>query len=238
MAKGNALGIVIKIKDRDNPQPIMIIKIKKKGEKMIPEKKFENIRDPEIWTPIIDPRIRNIYEISNYGRVKNQKGKLLSAHIDKDGYLKYKLQGIDGKKYGFFAHRLVAIHFIENPERKPEINHKHVDRENKNYIGIVDKQDNYYENLEWVTRKENSLHSKEHRLQSVRSCEAAANAKVDNDTVHYICSLLELGYTNVEIRRKFGIPKENKKLDEQYRGLIKHIKSRKHWIEISSMYKF
>ena len=42
------------------------------------------------------------------------------------------------------------MHFIENPENKPEVNHKDFNRQN-----------NKLENLEWVTHRENSLYSRD-----------------------------------------------------------------------------
>ena len=54
----------------------------------------------------------------------------------------------NGKEKNFWVHRLVARAFIANPEAKPEINHKDGDKLNNNAI-----------NLEWVTCKENSIHS-------------------------------------------------------------------------------
>lgn len=52
---------------------------------------------------------------------------------------------INGKRKGELVHRLVALHFIDNPEGKPEVNHI-------NHI----RDDNRVENLEWVTKSENN----------------------------------------------------------------------------------
>lgn len=47
-----------------------------------------------------------------------------------------------------YVHRLVAQHFIPNPNNLPEVNHRDFDRSN-----------NCVENLEWVTRRENMEHA-------------------------------------------------------------------------------
>lgn len=108
----------------------------------------------EIWVPVKD--YEQFYEISNYGRIRSKdrivkngvgtfvkKGKLLNPVDNGVGYCKICLYNTTGKKR-FYVHRLVAQAFIENPEGKPQINHK--DNNPKN---------NKAENLEWCTSKEN-----------------------------------------------------------------------------------
>tara|TARA_R110000744_G_scaffold3002_1_gene11813 strand:+ start:253 stop:720 length:468 start_codon:yes stop_codon:yes gene_type:complete len=60
-----------------------------------------------------------------------------------NGYMRVSLYK-DVKRKTFYIHRLLALHFIPNPENKPCIDHIN---------GIRD--DNRLENLRWVTNKEN-----------------------------------------------------------------------------------
>ncbi len=71
----------------------------------------------EIWKFVIN---YNNYQISNYGRLKS-KQRIIKG-CKKKGYVIYALS--KNKKYkNFFAHQLVGIHFILNPENKKEVNH-------------------------------------------------------------------------------------------------------------------
>ena len=54
----------------------------------------------------------------------------------------------DGVRKNQFIHRLLAQHFLPNPQGKPQVNH--ID-------GV--KTNNQLSNLEWVTAKENSQHA-------------------------------------------------------------------------------
>ena len=62
------------------------------------------------------------------------------------GYLKVSLVSKNSKKV-HFVHRLVALEFLDNPEKKTDVNHK-----DKNGLN------NNLSNLEWMTRKENNIH--------------------------------------------------------------------------------
>ena len=93
-----------------------------------------------------------IYKISNMGRIisyKTNKPVELIPYTNKrsNGYLVIGLS--DGKKRTrYTVHRLVANHFIENPENKTQVNHKD-----------GNKLNNCINNLEWVTPSENVKHS-------------------------------------------------------------------------------
>lgn len=103
----------------------------------------------------------NLYEISSNGNLrrksieKEKENKSLKSFPDKDGYLKVCIN-LNGYK-NLAIHRLVAIHFIPNPENKKEVNHKN---------GI--KTDNRILNLEWCTRRENQIHAIKNKLQPIR----------------------------------------------------------------------
>ena len=117
------------------------------------------MNDLEIWVPVLG--FEDFYQISSFGRIKSndrfvksayalylKKGRVLKAHRAKsgNGYLQVNLcNGIATKGV---IHRLVAIAFLDNPENKPQVNHKDGNKLNNNV-----------NNLEWVTSLENTRHS-------------------------------------------------------------------------------
>lgn len=114
----------------------------------------------EEWTHING--FDDLYIISNLGRVKsfhNGYWKSLKPGKTKKGYLNVILCK-NGKETSYQVHRLVALHFITNPENKPEVNH--IDE---------NKQNNTVWNLEWMTSKENNNHgTRNERLSKKVSC--------------------------------------------------------------------
>lgn len=85
-----------------------------------------------------------LYEVSDAGEVRNSVTGKIKKSVLNNSYHKVTLC-TNGTSSQWSVHRLVALHFIENPEAKPYVDH--IDR---------DKTNNHVSNLRWVTCKENS----------------------------------------------------------------------------------
>ena len=91
-------------------------------------------------------KINDNYEVSNLGNVKNKKTGRILKPANNGGYLRVGLS-CNVKKKTYIVHQLVGLCFIENPEKKPQINHFDKTRSNNNI-----------NNLEWCTAAENNAH--------------------------------------------------------------------------------
>lgn len=120
----------------------------------------------ELWVDVKD--YEGLYQVSNLGRVKSLdrinkhsegniriiKGKILKIQINnkRGGYCEISIHK-EGHEKRFRLNRLVAIHFIPNPNNLPEVNH--IDGK---------KENNRADNLEWMTSIENKHHGWENNL--------------------------------------------------------------------------
>lgn len=160
------------------------------------------------------------YEITEFGEVISYKRNAiarLKPDLNKEGYLRVVLSK-DGLTSRFSIHRLVAIHFIPNPNNKPFVNHKD-----------GNKQNNNRNNLEWCDCSENTKHAFDNNLRL--HGEQAPNAQLSDEVVIKVCELIQSGWKRKQILDlNLHIKLTKYKFDD--------IRSRRCWKRISCNYKW
>ena len=183
----------------------------------------------ETWKPIIG--YEGLYEVSDLGKVKRlnvsrpmiskvgnltqrfYKEKMLKPQKWTNGYL-FIMLSKNKQTQQFSLHRLVAIHFIPNPDGKPEVNHKH-----------GNKEDCRADELEWSTASENQKHSYDvlnrcvvrngHKLRGKNSPTSKQIKQMDLDG-----NLIKVWDSMGEIERSIGISQSS--VSNCCRGINKH----------------
>jgi hypothetical protein len=137
------------------------------------------------------------YEISSNGRVRHFKNGLKKLSVHRNGYSSVSLWK-NGKEKRELIHRLVAKKFLGNIDGM-EINHKD-----------FNKLNNRVENLEIVTKKQNTIHAKHgKRFTGNRNVSGSKNpaSKIDEEQVRKIRAMKDSGARYKEIIEQFGIKK-------------------------------
>lgn len=149
----------------------------------------------ELWKPLLE--YKGI-EVSSIGRIRKAANKSRKERIltefpkDRDGYYRCSVQRLDGTWTSQPVHRLVAKAFIPRTKNRDIVNHIDGNRTN-----------NRIENLEWVTPKENVIHS--FKFGSRKICKQVPKKTILTDfQVNRIGKLREL-YTVNQIAKLFNI---------------------------------
>ena len=138
-----------------------------------------------------------LYAITSCGKVWSYRSqKFLKSRKNNEGYLHVDLYK-DGKRKSYLIHRLVAEVYIPNPENKTDVNHK-------NEIPT----DNYVNNLEWTTHKENMNYGNRN---------AKIAAKLSKPV--YCVELNKVFPSTAEAGRQLGI--SNSHISKCCRGILK-----------------
>ncbi|MVM35764.1 hypothetical protein GO755_37460 [Spirosoma sp. HMF4905] len=166
----------------------------------------------EKWVPIVFEGIENPprYEVSNYGRLRsfqsapttraasvavNTTGKPIKGSVIQ-GYRSLNIRS-GGKTFNRYVHKLVAEQFQkrDQPDQTFVI---HLDH---------DKQNNYYQNLRWVTKDEMIEHNRNNpSLKNRQLPRQTRNYKLTESKVKIIKKLLLNDKNRLKmIAKQFGI---------------------------------
>ena len=137
-----------------------------------------------------------IYQINEYGEIRRVDNfKLLRPYITNKGYKAIDLYK-DGIRTKFLIHRLVALHFVPNPNNYPIVLHK----DNV-------KLNTHYSNLEWGTYSENNAQAIRDGLNTIPINDTSKTYVVYNESCDdfHICvgskEVIELTKTSESIVR-------------------------------------
>lgn len=186
---------------------------------------------------------KDMYSISNYGRVFNIRTNKELSIFKGNGYCNVALQNYDNSRSVYYVHILVAHHFI--PKTDDDIRNDRIYVNHRN----LNRSNNYVHNLEWVNYEENNKHAAEfgHLKLNTEIVKRISNttwgdsgaigskngmARLNEDQVHMICKMLEEGHSYKDICLKVDGLEDT----ENDRHLITNIVRGKRWNQISEKY--
>jgi hypothetical protein len=167
----------------------------------------------EIWKPInlggVEVEVSNLGSVrtldritETYGRARAGKpqgtftqrrpGKILRPYVARNGYREVSIL-FSGKRTKYRVHRLVAQAFVAGHFDEAVVDH--IDG---------DKLNNCADNLEWVTRSENTKRQWDIGLVDLRG-ELGPSAKITNLQANAIAVLIERDFPVSEVAKWFGV---------------------------------
>lgn len=126
------------------------------------------------------------YCITKDGRVYSLRSERFLSIQDR-GYQMINLTSDTGEQIYVYVHRLVAFAYCDGYEEGLHVNH--IDG---------NKCNNYYTNLEWVTRSQNMVHARRNGL-------IKSSPSINEETAHRICRMLEQGGQPIDVSRAIGV---------------------------------
>ena len=173
--------------------------------------------------------IPGMYEVNPYGDIRDKYKNYSISKYKPDGnsYENVNVHNMNGSRSKEIVHRIVASTYCVKYNEDDDI---------VNHINGI-KYDNFYRNLEWCDQKYNIKHAIETGLMKPGinlihgKGEDSYNARVTNELVHLICSLLEKGFRSPEIIKQCGLESTRANII-----LISRIKNKISWNFISDNY--
>tara|TARA_R110002153_G_scaffold261095_1_gene421389 strand:+ start:125 stop:604 length:480 start_codon:yes stop_codon:yes gene_type:complete len=151
----------------------------------------------------------DLYKIYQNGEVESYHSKnprILKHCIDSVGYKKVTLCK-NNKRTTFRIHRLIALHFIENPNDYSVIDH--IDR---------DRQNNNLENLRWTTHSIN-CRNRTNFGECMQGVTKSKNGKKFVARIWVDEKKIYLGTFDTELEAHNCFKKENNKIIEDFNNL-------------------
>jgi len=163
---------------------------------------IEHICQNTEWKPITG--FEDYYQVSNMGEIKSlqrelprsygvgtsiKRERIMKPRKHSRGYYSIALR-VNKEITQFFIHRIVAVHFVDNSNNKPQVNHKN-----------GNKTDNRAENLEWVTPSENTIHA----LASGLMGKGWFKCKIEKDDYSKIRELYKGGMRQKDIANIYNV---------------------------------
>ena len=149
----------------------------------------------EIWA--FHPRTDS-YLVSNKGSIKSLSyNRIMKPIKNRQGYNMVNIKFSNGNRRSVMIHRMVLETFLEHFDNKSnifEVNHMDGNKDN-----------NSFENLEWVTRQENLQHARENGLFRILKGEENGNCKLKDTDIKDIRELYSLGFKIIDISRNYDI---------------------------------